>query len=315
VGAVTHRGGSQIFRIVWCLILVLPAFGFGGITPSAAEVPCDGSARVFAVDAGTGQLAEIRPCLVDRVWKFGPAVTVDRADWRLYEAVFAVYDGDAAVLYAVTATGELWWRRQDAPGAAMGAPRRIAEDIQWRHNVVFAAGPGYLALGDYGTPVRIFRHDGWTTGGTAVTADGVLFTTFHGPVITALGPGYAVGTWEGVDYRVWRLPDQAGNTHDDAWYRSGSLPAGVSGATGDGIVLYGVNAGGGVVLLTQRRNATVCRLANRADWRVSAQAPGHFGRVVVPVAAGTLPSVAPPPRVGPRPICGIGTDLNPWEWQ
>lgn len=304
---------GKLGRLVGCLLLALPAFGVGGATPAAADSPCTGSARVFAVDARTGHLAEIRTCRTE-AWVFGPAVEVDRADWRSYSTIFAVSDGEAVVLYAVTATGELWWRRQAAPGAVTGAPKRIAEGIDWRHDVVFAAGPGYLASGDHGTPVRTFRHDGWTTGGTAVVQDGVLFTTFNGPVITAVAPesGYAVGTWDGIDYRVWRAP---GTTHDDVWYSSGSLPTGVNGVTGDGTMLYGVHAGGDIVLLTQRQ-VTACRRANRANWQVSARAPGHFGRVVVPVGAGTQPVVAPPPPMDPRlaPICG-GSSQSPWEWQ
>lgn len=313
MGAMTRRGGRQIFRFLWCLILALPAFGFGGLTHSAAEVRCAGSARLFAVDAGTGHLAEIRSCLVDRTWVLGPAVEVDRADWRSYSTVFAVADGDAMILYAVTTTGALWWRRQGAPGAATGVPTRIAEGIDWRHDVVFAASSGYLALGDYGTPVRTFRHEGWTTGGTAVAEVGMLFTTFHGPVITSLAPGYAVGTWAGMNYRVWRSP---GTLHDDAWYPGGQLPPGVSGVTGNGTLLYGVHSDGDVVLLTQPQVAYSCRLVNGLSWQVSARAAGHFGRVVVPVgAADTPPSVAPPPTDPRLNLNCIGPSLAPWEWQ
>jgi hypothetical protein len=53
-----------------------------------------------------------------------------------------VYDGDAAIVYGVTASGELWWRRQEAPGAALGAPVRVADTINWHHDVIFAAAPG-----------------------------------------------------------------------------------------------------------------------------------------------------------------------------
>jgi len=300
-------------RLMGCLVMASLAIGFGGATPAAADVQCDAVARVFAVDATTGHLAEIRPCRTVRTWEFGPTVVVDRADWRLYSAVFAMYDGDAAVLYAVTTTGELWWRRQDAPGAATGTPVRIAGDVDWRHDVVLATGPGYLALGDYDTPLRAYRHGGWTTGGTAVAQDGVLFGTFHGPAVTAMGSGFAVGSWDGMHYRVWR--NQSGAAHDDLWYPSGPLPAGVHEVTGDGTLLYGVRSGGEVVLLTQRQNIA-CRVANRADWHVAAQAPGHFGRVVVPVGADTTPSVVPPPPVDPRlyPLCG-GAQNSPWEWQ
>jgi hypothetical protein len=302
---------SRLGRVVGCLVMALPAFGLGGTIPVAADVPCSGSTRVFAVDAGTGHLAELRPCQAGRTWRFGPAVVVDRADWRSYVAVVAMYDGDAAVLYAVTASGELWWRRQDTPGAATGSPVRIAGGIGPRHDVVLAAGPGRLAIGDHGSPLRTYRHDGWTTGGTQVTEDGVLFSAFRGPAITGLGAGYAVGTWDGMDYRVWR--DQPGAGHDDVWYPSGALPAGVRDATGDGVLLYGVHASGDVVLLAQRQIAA-CRRAERADWRVTARAPGHFGRVVVPVEVPA--ALVPPPPVDPRlhEVCG-GSGVSPWEWQ
>jgi hypothetical protein len=269
---------------------------------------------VFAVDAETGHLTEIRSCPSSLwSWSLGRAVEVDRADWRAYSAVFAVYDSNAVILYAVTATGELWWRRQEAPGAAPGTLVRVADAINWRHDVVFAARPGYLELGDYGGPVRTFRHDGWASGGTAVFADGELFTTFHGPAITAMASHYAVGTWNGRNYRVWRV--QSNSAHDDAWYASGLLPAGLSGATGDGIRLYGVDSGGGVVLLEQSQPFR-CALASGWNWYSTSRAPGHFSRVVVPLGAGPAgpAAVAPPPP--PALDCGGITDnTHPWEWQ
>jgi len=45
------------------------------------------------------------------------ATEVDGADWRRYRDVFAARDGETAVVYAVSPTGELWARRQQAAGA------------------------------------------------------------------------------------------------------------------------------------------------------------------------------------------------------
>ncbi|MBP2326599.1 hypothetical protein JOF56_006984 [Kibdelosporangium banguiense] len=305
-----------VLNRVGCLLVVLAVFGLGVVTPSAAETVCPTTTRVFTVDAKTGHLGEIRRCFTGDSWQLRPMGEVDSADWRTYSKVFGAYDGDAAILYAVTASGELWWRRQTASGATLGAPVRVGDTVDWRHDVVFVASPGYLELGDFGGPVRTFRHEGWSSGGTVVSEDSVLLTIFHGPAITAVtGAGNALGNWDGVEYRVWR---QSGGTHDDVWYASGKLPAGVSGVTGDGTELYGVESGG-VVLLEQ--TLSLCRIANRHDWRVSARAPGRFSRVVVPVRANAdvRPSMAPTPQMDPRLLraCtgGNGPDLDPWEWQ
>ncbi len=288
---------QTVGRVVACLVLALSA-----TTPAAAGTGCE--ARVFAVDAETGRLGEIQACPAGKSWQFGPVVDVDSGDWRAYSQVFGAYDGTVVLLYAVTANGDLWWRRQEAPGAALGAPVRAGAD--WSHNVVFVARPGYLAAGDFGGPVHLFRHNGST-----LTEAGVLFTLLHGPAITGLAQNHAVGNWGGIEYRVWRVPGSA--THDDVWYPSGQLPAGVHDVTGDGTLLYGVDSAG-LVLLTQKQ--LPCRVANRMDWRVSARAPGRFSRVIAPVGGDTAPSVAPPPRTDPRltPICGGDID-RPWEWQ
>jgi hypothetical protein len=312
---IIRNGRLRIFA-VGCLV----ALGSSVVTPSAAEdgPECADSARVFAVAATTGHLAQIRTCQ-DLPSELGSPVEVDSADWRTYSAVFGAYDGDAAIVYAVTPTGELWWRRQATPDVALGPPVRVAGTIDWRHDVVFAAKPGYLALGDYGAPLRILRHDGWASGGTEVSEDGQLFTALHGPRITAMAPasGYAIGVWGGVNYRVWREPDQPG--HDDTWYASGELPAGVSDAIGDGTSLYGVDSGGGVVRLWQSTHA-ICRRYAGTPWLVRARVPGHFSRVVVPAGGDPAgpPVVEPTPPNGQLPslLCGNGgSTQRPWEWQ
>ncbi|MEV4313854.1 hypothetical protein [Actinocrispum sp. NPDC049592] len=294
---------QTVGRVAACLVLVL-----SGVTPAAADTGCD--TRVFAVDAKTGHLAEVQVCPAgtswpaDTSWQLGSVVTVDSGDWRAYSKVFGAYDGAAVVVYAVTANGELWWRRQETPGAALGAPVRAGSG--WSHNVVFAARPGYLAAGDFGGPVHLFRHNGNT-----LTEDGVLFTLLHGPVITALAKDYAVGNWDGMEYRVWREPGSA--THDDVWYPSGQLPEGVHDVTGDGTLLYGVDSSG-LVLLTQTQFP--CRAANRTDWRPSSGVAGQYSRLIAPVGGDAAPSVASPPPGDPRlvRICGGSID-RPWEWQ
>jgi hypothetical protein len=276
--------------------------------------------RVFAVDAGTGHLTEIRSCQ-GRVPSLGPAVEVDSADWRTCSAIFGVFYGHAAILYAVTPTGELWWRRQEAPGVAPGTPVRVADWMSWRHDVVFAAGPGYLALGDYDGPMQIFRHDGWAWGGMEVYGEGRLFTRFHGPRITAVVPGSdrAVGTWGQRSYCVWRNQDPSGTEHDDTWYTNGLLPAGVSGVTVDGARFYGVDFGGNVVMLRAQQSA-VCTapLHSTAPWTVTARLPGHFNRVLVPMGNPAIPPPVgplPPPSLG-SPSCNPPTPCEkPWEWQ
>jgi hypothetical protein len=297
-----------------CLTVVVLAFSGEGTLSAATE--CSGSVRVFAVDDRSGHLVQIRICSGGGV-TFSPAVDVDSADWRAYLAVFAVADDEAVILYAVTAAGELrWWRQEHADGG-LGASARIGDTVDWRHDVVFAARPGYLEVGDYDMPMYTFRHDGWVSGGAAVVDEGQLFSAFHGPGITAVAPdlGYAVGVWDGVNYRVWR---ESGVVHDDAWYASGSLPVGVSDVTGDGTLLYGLAADGGVVQLRQRQSGA-CHRFMGAEWFVRATAPGRFSRVVVPVSGGAgPPAVGSTPPLNPLsgPLCGGGgSNQSPWEWQ
>src|SRR5262245_23546929 len=101
---------------VWLAAMVASG-GVAGILPAAAEGDCTGPDRIFAVGAEAGRLVEIPSC--PDTSSFGAAVEVDSADWRGYTAIFAVRDGSAAIVYAVTESGELWWRRQDTAGAAL----------------------------------------------------------------------------------------------------------------------------------------------------------------------------------------------------
>lgn len=302
--------GGGLLRIVLAAGLVMLDTA---TVPAAAGPGCTGTARVFAVDAGTGHLNQIRICSAD-VPRVSGHTVVDSADWRAYRTVFGMSDGDAVVVYTVSPGGELWWQRQDAPDAALSPPIRVADSIDWRHDVVFAPRPGYLAFGDFGAPMRTFRHDGWDSGGAQVVEQEQLFAVFHGPRIAALVPesGYALGEWDGVTYKVWRDLNHPG--HDDVWYPDSDLPAGVSGVTGNGTTRYGVDSGG-VVLL--RATSDGCDVV----WRAKDRSPGQFSRVVVPVRSDPAepPVVSPPPAdhpsSGPMYPCRPDSTRFPWEWQ
>jgi hypothetical protein len=149
------------------------------VPPATAAGSCTGTSRVFAVDAETGHLVEIRSC--PEASSFGQTATVDSADWRGYAAIFGVRDGNAAIVYSVTQDGALWWRRQEAAGAGLGTAVRIAPAINWNRPVVFASRAGYLNLGAHGEQIRTFHHQEWATGGATVTEAADLFGPLSGP--------------------------------------------------------------------------------------------------------------------------------------
>lgn len=169
-------------------VLAIVAAGVGVGPAASAEGGCSGPGRVFAVGA-SGQLVEIPSC--PETSSFGSAAVVDAADWRGYSAIFAVRDGGAAIVYAVTAGGELWWRRQETAGAALSAPARVGPPVNWNQPVVFASRPGYLHVGEHAAPIRTFWHPEWDSGGAAVSEVAILFAPLRGPSITGLtaGPG------------------------------------------------------------------------------------------------------------------------------
>lgn len=300
---------------LWCAAL-LAIMGTGGFVPVAAATS-HGGYRIFAVDAVTGHLAQVPFCR--DCGGFGSATEVDSQDWRVYSQVFAVNDGPAAILYAVTMSGELWWWRQERVGAGLGAPVRIGHSIDWFKPVVFASVPGYLQVGEFGAALRTYRHEGWASGGASVFEEPALFLSFNGPVITGLsGRGFAVGAWNGTSYRVWRNLGPAGGEPDDLWWPSGRLPAQVSGVVNDGDALFGVDSNGGIVLMRQREDP-ICLLYNMGPWVEGASVAGSYARVVVPVRDGQAgpPAVALPPPMSVRgfTICGHGGTWAPWEWQ
>jgi hypothetical protein len=298
------------------LAAVLATVGVGGVAPPAsAEGDCTGAGRILAVEAEAGQLVEIPSC--PDTSSFGSAVRVDAADWRGYSAIFAVRDGNATIVYAVTAGGELWWRRQEAAGATLGASARVGPSVNWNRPVVFASRPGYLHLGEPGAPIRTFRHQEWASGGAAVSEEANLFAPLRGPSITGLAAsaGFAVGIWNGMNFRVWRSRQKFW-FDEDIWYVSGHLPAGLASVVGDGYRLHAVNPAGEIVLLSQVSSGSICSRQDTRSWEVAARAPGHYLRVVVPVPDRPTgpPSVRPPPLSG-NPACQGGVDGTPWEWQ
>jgi hypothetical protein len=291
---------------------VLAVFGVAGlVTPASGAGECAANTSVFAVDAQTGHLMEVAAC--PQLPGFGAAVTVDTSDWRVYPRIFAARGNRTGVLYAVDAVGGLWSRRQPARGAALGAPVRVGSSIDWSQPVVFAPRPGFLAVGGAGGPVRTYRHQGWESGGTTVSAELDLFSMFAGPVITGLSD-FAIGAVDGTAFGVWRDPWLT-HGHDDAWYPTGSLPDGVSGVVGDAVRLYGVNSDGEIVLLGQQPAPPGgCGIDPPRPWEALARAPGRYRQVVLP-ATGT--ATAPPRvRIAPvsNPFCD-GSEVWPWEWQ
>jgi hypothetical protein len=240
-------------------------------------------------------------------------------DWRTYRDVFAVRDGAATVVYALTSDGELWWRRQAAVGAQLGVPVRIGAAIDWSlYGSLFVSQPGYIHgiqpdLGIAGGVVRTFRHYDWASGGASVSEDRPLLTGFSGPSITAVWPGGFAETNAGAyHFRIWRLRP---GSSDAVTYRSGLLPAGVTGVVGPEQALYGVNSLGHLVRLEQSTKGVLCDRVIDYAWRVTAESGGSYARVVVP--EGPSFGVAPP-SVGVDPgdsAPDCPRDVAPWEWQ
>ncbi|HET9139788.1 hypothetical protein [Actinophytocola sp.] len=291
--------------------LLIVGSGFGDLPGAHAEPGCAGSDRVFAVRAMDGRLAEIAACQDG----FGAAVEVDAADWRGYVAIFAARDGDAAVVYAVTPGGQLWWRRQERAGAGLGGAVRVGADLDWNQPVVFASRPGYLQLGRTGSPVLTLRHEAWASGGATVAQQANLLPMMSAPSMSGLGPNFAVETWQGMNFRGWWFYDRWGRFESDVWYVSGLLPTGVDSAAGAGTELYGLDESGGIVLLRQVSGSpSSCPLYDQRPWEITARAAGDYARVVVPVAEDP-PGPPAVSMVTSRTKCGLTRVSEPWEWQ
>jgi len=295
-------------------VVVALAGAAGPAAPASAQSDCAGAPTVFAVDATNGHLAELALC--------PEAVTrgteVDAGDWRVYRQIVAVRDFEAVVLYAVTADGQLLWRRQDAAGAPLSPPVRVGASVDWSQFAsIFAAAGGYLgAVEAGGTPsraVRMYRHDGWTVGDAAMSEAAPILAPFVGPPLTGLVWGLrAESNIGGLHFRVWR---RTGAPWADVWYLNGRLPAGLYNAVGIEPSLYAVDSGGEVVLMRQPPlppKLPVCNLTPQLDWRIVARSTGGYGSVIAPARGGgwdaTPVPLAPPPASCPA-------DIGPYEWQ
>ncbi|GIF64289.1 hypothetical protein Ais01nite_23240 [Asanoa ishikariensis] len=313
------RSSGRLAALLVAFVLALA--GAAAVTSPARAAGCVDATRVFAVDGGTGRLVELNSCRSTPA--LGPGVEVDSADWRAYRLVTGVFDGNAAVLYAVTADGRLQWRRQPSPGAAFGAPTSVGSSIDWsQFSSVFAPAVGYLhTVGPYG-PVRTFRHDGWATGAGPVSEIDPLLGNFAGPSMSAAAWGaYAEGNESGHHFRIWRVPGYPNSKeYADAWYVSGRLPSGVTSVAGAEPELYAVDGAGRVVRLKQpppwspgpKRNWD-CARQNKQTWSVVTTSPNAgYASVVVPLSH----SFTPPAGLN-TPHFGEDCDPidDPWEWQ
>lgn len=283
---------------------------------AATREACARPERIFAVDGVTGHLVELEGCAaLASIVEVGE---VDAGDWRTARQVLATGDDTVTVVYALTGDGRLEARRQDAPGAPLGAPVEVGAGVDWsRFRSVVVPRRGFL-WGD-GADVRAFRHLGWDEGGATVVEGPVVFPSRGG--WAALGDleltgmdvlGRAEAVFMGTHWRIWRRVD--GGPHA---YPNGGIPSPLSGAVPS---LYAVT-GGGVASLRQPAHAPSspdtsynCPV-NPNRWQVAASLPGDWWLVVVPQRRTTTdewPVVRPWP-VGEKIECPDG--VNPYEWQ
>jgi hypothetical protein len=301
------------------LLMVVPLVGLGFRLPDASAAgECPDPSRVLAVDAANGHLMELETC--GSVPRLGEPTEVDIGDWRGYLHLLAVRDGAATVLYAVTANGELWWRRQESAGTAFSAPVRIGASIDWsQYRSLIVSGAGYLS-GLNGGVMHTFVHSGWASGGAELSEEAQpLFLDFAGPSITAVrGAGsFAEGNELGAHFRIWRTPRRH---PEDRWYMSGGLPAGLTGVAGAEPTLFALNAAGHLVLLRQQRphprpprKYWECQRYIPTPWDVAAESADGYSRIIVPVdRASGAPAVAPVPLSGDD---DCDPEIEPYEWQ
>lgn len=316
-----NRSRSRCRPAALLLAFVLLSVGGATVKSPAWAADCAAPTRVFAVDSGTGRLMELGSCHQSSA--LGPGVEVDSSDWRAYRQVTGVFDGDAAVLYAVTADGRLEWRRQPSPGTPFGSPVRVGSSVDWsRFSSVFAPAVGYLHGVRTYDPVRTFRHDGWATGADPVSEIEPLLGTFAGPSMSAAKWGwYGEGNERGYHFRIWRAPGYPNSyEHADAWYVSGRLPSGVTSVAGGEPFLYAVDAAGRVVRLSQPppwwpgpKRTWDCSRQNTHAWSIAAASPDTgYARVVVPLSrSSSQPVGLSTPHFGED----CNPEEDPWEWQ
>jgi hypothetical protein len=284
------------------------------VSPAPAYAECD--ARVFAVDATSGHLAEIPTCA-----GFGTPRESSTDDWRGYTSVFAVRENAMVALYTVSPAGELWWRRQDVPGGPLSAPARVGASVNWRNGAMFAPYPGYVVASGGSEVVEVYRHQGWATGDPDVTTEPPLFTHSFGLPLAGMANGFAIGAWGGWVFRIARNALPSPDPHDESWTRKGMMPTGMTGVVNDTRSMYGLSASGAVVSIWALPGCECDPLTanGRFTWGVTDTVPGRYIRVVLPTTTGTgaLPHVDPPPcAVRPLPDeCRLDLGGSPWEWQ
>jgi hypothetical protein len=285
-----------------------------GLLPAPAYADCD--ARLFAVDSTSGHLVEIPMCS-----GFGTPREANTEDWRTYTSVFAVRENAMVALYTVSPAGELWWRRQDVPGGALGAPVRVGASVNWHRQAVFAPYPGYVIVSGGSATVEVYRHQGWATGDPDVSTAPPLFSRSSGLPITGMASGFAVGVWGIWVYRIARTAEPSPGGYDEFWTRKGILPTGVTGVVNDTHSLYGLSASGEVVSIWAQSQCECDPLTanGQRTWTVTGTVPGQYSRVILPLTTGSgaLPQVNPPPcAVRPLPDeCRLDLGESPWEWQ
>lgn len=309
VGLGVRRAGLVAAVLLLALGSPVPGHAASGV---AVEPACARPERIFAVRGTDGHLVELTAC-PESIVEVGE---VDAGDWRAARQVIATGDGTVTVVYTLTGDGRLEARRQDAPGATLGAPVEVGADVDWsRFRSVVVPRRGFLWAD--GLDVRAFRHVGWDSGGTGVVEGPVVFPSRSGrPALGELtltgmdGAGRAEAVYLTSHMRVWR-----GRFGDAVAYANGALPG--SGLTGVGYALYTV-AFGDVARLhhpADKDHDSSC-VVNSNRWQVRARLPGDWSLVVAPQrdAANTDGW----PVVTAWPSSGAGNcpdDVTPYEWQ
>jgi hypothetical protein len=313
------RLGVRRVGIAAAVLLVALGFPVPGFAASGAvaEPVCATPERIFAVDGTTGHLVELEECPT-AVVEVGE---VDAGDWRTARQVVATGDDTVTVVYTLTEDGRLESRRQDAPGAALGAPVEVGVGIDWsQFRSVVVPRRGFLWAD--GADVRTFRHVDWDNGGATLVEGPVAFPSRGGwPALGDLmltgmdSRGRAEAVFMSTHWRIWK--DVGGGPHA---YPNGRLPN--WRLSGDAFSLYTV-IGGGVARLHQPFRKPVppepsyssC-VVNARSWEVRASLPGDWSLVVAPeragVTVGEWPVVAEWPRSGAG-HCPPG--IGPYEWQ
>jgi hypothetical protein len=244
-------------------------------------------------------------------------MTVDDRDWRGDRHLFGARDATSVVLYSIDAGGALWAHRQNAPGGGFAPAVRVGAAIDWsRFASVFVAKPGYLHAVERRGPIRSFRHLNWSTGGTDVAEEQPLSNVASMSMTAVRWGAFGETVIGGVHVRLWRDPryPQFSDT-DVSGYESGELPADVTGVVGYEPRLYGVDAVGDLVRLSQappQFPGGTFKACNPNPWYVAARSSGGYAHVVSPNGRGSSATTA---EMAPRPGPDMCSAQPPLEWQ